>query len=94
MNILGVDFQKYPECPKQIPDEILDERWAAVIHSQTLKRLNERGGMSPSEVLLNIRKGSYKDLVSIPEAIPVLIEIVKKYELSKLQGEENSSTKD
>lgn len=84
MRILGVDFDKHPECPREIPNEILDERHAAVIHGQSLNRLNERGGMSPGEVLLNIDKGRYKDLISIEKSIPILIEHLRLYELSKL----------
>lgn len=44
------------DCPKQIPFAMLSEKMAYSVHSQTLKRLNERGGMSPAEIVGNIEK--------------------------------------
>lgn len=44
------------DCPKQIPFAMLSERMAESVHSQTLTRLNERGGMSPAEIIGNIEK--------------------------------------
>ena len=44
------------DCPKQIPFAMLSERMAESVHSQSLKRLNERGGMSPVEIIANIEK--------------------------------------
>jgi len=53
MKILG---RKWPELPDKVPFSILSENWAQNIHRQTLDRLNERGGMCPLEIYLNIEK--------------------------------------
>ena len=50
------------DCPKQIPFAILNEEWAEINHSQTLKKLNECGGMSPVEIVANIEHISFFDL--------------------------------
>lgn len=42
--------QQYPNCPKEVPMELLSEKQAQRNHSQTLSRLNERGGCVPSEI--------------------------------------------
>lgn len=42
------------DCPKKIPFAMLNEEMAQKVHNQSLKRLNERGGMSPAEVVANI----------------------------------------
>lgn len=47
------------ECPKSVPDSLLNERWASRIHGQTLARLNERGGMSIKEILMNIEQKQF-----------------------------------
>ena len=39
-----------------IPWCMLDEQHAQRIHTQSLQRLNERGGLSPTEILLNINR--------------------------------------
>lgn len=46
----------FPELPDEFPDALLSEDWAKKIHGQTLKRLNERGGMSVTELLMNLNK--------------------------------------
>jgi hypothetical protein len=52
------DYRKYPNCPKEFPDELLNEEQAQKNHDQTLKRLNERGGLGAFEIICNIRKMS------------------------------------
>ena len=52
--------KKLPDFLKEFPDELLNEDWAQKIHGQTLKHLNERGGLSPLEMLVNVRKLSFK----------------------------------
>lgn len=49
------DFKVYPECPKEFPMSLLNESMAQNNHSQTLQRLKERGGMSPEEIVGNIK---------------------------------------
>jgi hypothetical protein len=46
----------FPELPDDFPDELLSEEWALRIHGQTLKRLNERGGLSVHELLMNLKR--------------------------------------
>lgn len=50
------DYRKYPRCPKHVPDDLLNEDQAQTNHSQTLTRLNERGGMGAYEIMCNIHK--------------------------------------
>ena len=49
--------------PKEVPTTLLNEEFALNNHSQTLERLNERGGMGILEILDNIhrRKLSYRN---------------------------------
>jgi hypothetical protein len=44
----------YPNLPNEFPDSWFNEEWAQQVHSQTLKRLNERGGLCPQEMVCNI----------------------------------------
>ncbi|KFZ26321.1 MAG: hypothetical protein KQ78_01494 [Candidatus Izimaplasma bacterium HR2] len=44
----------YPDCPLSVPMSVLNETPAKANHSQTLKRLAERGGLEPTEILANI----------------------------------------
>lgn len=50
------------DCPKQIPFAMLSERQAQYNHSQTLQKLNERGGMIPMEIVANIEHLSFPNL--------------------------------
>lgn len=54
-----------------IPMRLLNEEWAKRNHSQSLNRLNERGGLSPCEALANIEKRPYKSM-PVQEAINAL----------------------
>jgi len=51
----GYREKKWDFLPDEIPNEKLNEDWAIRVHSQTLKRLNERGGMTVTELLMNLR---------------------------------------
>ena len=44
--------REFPECPRSIDSKLLEpyERQALKNHGQTLKRLAERGGLSPQEI--------------------------------------------
>ncbi len=73
-------FRRYPDCPKQVPMRLLNEQWAQRVHMQSLKRLNERGGMCPTEIMANIYKvepttlkeeTAIADLKAILRALPV-----------------------
>lgn len=49
------------------PDDLLNEDWAINIHGQSLAKLNARGGMSPSEIIGNIKKLKSKEISSYSE---------------------------
>lgn len=52
--VLGRD--KWPkDCPKYVRWDALSEDQAMKNHSQTLERLAERGGLSPVEIVLNVK---------------------------------------
>lgn len=53
--------QKFPDCPRFFPFSLLNEDWAQFIHSQTLERLAQRGGMSPTEILKNVRRERFEE---------------------------------
>lgn len=40
----------------KFPTECLSEKWAQKVHGQSLARLDERGGMSPQEIFVNLNK--------------------------------------
>lgn len=52
--VLG--FSKYEGCPAYVKWNDLDNSWALQVHSQTLERLAERGGLSPEEIVYNLNK--------------------------------------
>jgi len=54
-------LKEFPNCPSEIPDQLLDNEWALRIHGQSLSRLNERGGTSPVEIIVNIERKSYRE---------------------------------
>lgn len=54
-------------CPKEIPDALLHEDWARNIHGQTLGRLNERGGLSPAEIIGNIERLDFFVILNLDE---------------------------
>ena len=67
--------QNYPLCPDSVPIAILDEIWAKHIHLQDLQTLAFRGGMSPQEIMGNLQRKEFKDILAIPlrEAIDFLM---------------------
>lgn len=71
----------FPDFPKSLPDELFNEEWANKIHSQSLKRLNERGGLSILEMIGNIKHLSCNDIVNynVYKAARELMEILKNY---------------
>lgn len=54
MKLHSEDRRIFPDCPVQVPMSILSEDWAMCVHSQSLKRLNERGGLGAREILINM----------------------------------------
>jgi len=52
----GCYKNKFPDAPKEIPMRLLSEEWAQHNHSQTLDRLNQRGGLAIGEILDNLKR--------------------------------------
>lgn len=52
----------YAGFPDELPDSLFNEEWAQRIHSQTLARLNERGGLHVKEMICNIQKKNWKEI--------------------------------
>jgi hypothetical protein len=75
------DKKLFPDFPESLPNELFNEEWAQHIHSQTLKRLNERGGLHPCEMIGNIKKLSCSEIgeYNTKKAIEELIEILNNY---------------
>lgn len=71
------DAQKF-DCPTQFPMHLLDEGQAQRNHSQTLKRLKERGGLSVREILAIVGKKnwSYYGNLQWDEALKMLNDII------------------
>lgn len=72
-------LEEYPNCPSEFPDELLDNTWALRIHGQTLARLNERGGMSPMEIVVNMERKNYRsfDILKKGECVEKLVTALK-----------------
>lgn len=49
-------------CVKYIDSTKLNNEHARMIHSQSLERLAERGGLCVQEIKCNIERGSYSDI--------------------------------
>lgn len=72
-------YKKYfVECPLEIPMNLLNEEWAQNNHSQTLKRLAERGGLDPTEILANIERRDWKK-IDVVEALKQLLDYLERY---------------
>lgn len=69
---------KKSDCPKQFPMHLLDEGQAQRNHSQSLKRLKERGGLSVREILAIVGKKPWSYYGNLPwdEAIKTLNDII------------------
>ena len=65
--------------PKEVPDTILTEEWAQRNHGQTLKRLNERGGMGILEMLDNIHKRGLSYRKETQKDVDELNELIKSH---------------
>lgn len=61
------DKERYG-LPNEIPDEMLNDEHAHNIHSQSLIRLNQRGGMSVTEIICNIYKYDFRTLLRLDKA--------------------------
>jgi hypothetical protein len=66
------DRREHPDCPLEIPMSWFNEDWAQRIHSQSLARLNERGGLHPREMLTNINRVQFEKSPPLQECIDYL----------------------
>jgi len=56
MKIHSSTLEKFPRCAKHFPTHALSEGMAESNHDQSLKKLDERGGMGTHEILANLFK--------------------------------------
>lgn len=76
--------------PTEFPDSLLSEAWAQTNHSQTLKRLNERGGLCIGEIACNIlNKPLYPFPIENQELVDKLNALIEQEKL-KHSGKEQS----
>lgn len=54
MKVHSQSISNVPDGIKNFPDYLMSEGAALSYHSQTLGRLNERGGMSYTEIVANV----------------------------------------
>lgn len=57
---------QFPVTLKEFPNELMNEKYADEIHGQTLARLEERGGLSPCEILVNVLGLSFRWISNNP----------------------------
>lgn len=69
-------LKNYPEF---VPDGMLTEEWAQNNHGQSLKILNERGGMSVPEILANIKKILRADHTETQDKIDELNKLIREF---------------
>ena len=74
------------ECPDNIPWELIEphRRQAMYNHSQTLERLDERGGLSPIELYFVLNDRDYSEIEVIKEKTE---SFCINWLLGKLKGE-------
>lgn len=58
MKVHYKSLKRYPDFPAEVPDGLLCEGWAKHVHDQSLDQLNERGGMTIGEMLINVHRKS------------------------------------
>lgn len=67
-------------CPRSVPWAFVapHEQQAKLNHSQTLERLAQRGGLSPSELVAVVRGEGYRVVMARRDrdAVPLLLELL------------------
>ncbi len=58
-------------CAAFVRWDALDDRHAQRVHGQSLADLADRGGLSASEIVINVRRLKWTDPVDLTEAIAV-----------------------
>ena len=77
----GQLFENFPDCPRKIPIQMLSEEMAQTNHSQTLTGLDSRGGLDPSEMVMNIERKKMREYnLNQSESVKRLIEYLQEYQ--------------
>lgn len=81
----GKAAKAFPNCPKTVPWRMLlsHERQAIHNHDQTLKRLAERGGLHPSEMMAVLEDRPWERM-EVKDSVEQLIKFVEEWEVSSL----------
>ena len=69
---------KFPDFPENLPDSLFNEEWAEKAHGQSLWKLNDRGGLDPREMVMNIEHLSLSEFrkLSLDDAMEKLLKII------------------
>jgi len=67
MKIHSGTIHNFPDGIKSFPTKLMNESHAQKIHSQSLERLDERGGMGYLEIIVNIFGLSFQELIRVGE---------------------------
>jgi hypothetical protein len=78
------------EWLREFPDKYLNEITAMRFHDQTLEKLNSRGGLSPIELVMNIKNMRWNDLMKTE----INTESLAMAELKKILKEKESETEE
>jgi hypothetical protein len=72
--------KNYPDFPQEFPDSWFNEEWAWKIHGQTLQHLNQRGGLGPEEMIMNIERLSLKECrqLTLDDAVKKLLKMLSQ----------------
>lgn len=82
---LRKDKELYAELPPIFPMSLFHEDWAIKIHGQSLAQLNERGGLHPYEMVVNIKMFTARDCMDYvkntnpEEVVKQLLQILKEH---------------
>lgn len=74
--LIGYDKNGLKDMPLEIPWAMLNEDQAIKNHTQTLTRLNERGGMCVTEILANIYRQYNRDWTVTQDTVDELNKLV------------------
>lgn len=74
------------ECPLKVPMELLNEETAQNNHSQSLKRLNERGGMGLAEMRYNIQRKGLEFNGELLSDLHFIINAINNFKTDRLEA--------
>jgi hypothetical protein len=68
-------------CPRTVPWSLLapHEDWAKENHDQSLRRLADRGGLDPTEMVAILERRKWR-MMTIPNAVARLLELLAAHE--------------